>query len=326
MIPPTTITGVTDVRSFSAGAEHVCAVRRAGTVTCWGLTGPGVTIPNPVPADVAGLTEVVQVAAGNQFTCALRADHTVACWGSNHYGQLGNTTNIGTDVNNPIPATVTGVSTAVAVAAGGRFACAILADTTVSCWGSNTGGELGSRTNNRTADGVPTPAVIPGLSGVSALALGSMPYSDNEGGNACALLSAGTVTCWGDNYFGQLGNSKNTSSFAPNPVPKAVAGVTGVVAVSAGTTTSCALQSSGSIVCWGDGNSGEMGSTNDGTPRQDVVNPYMSGVLGIMSGWTHMCGLLAGGAVSCWGFDRDGQSGYAPTRTQLPMPMPRVIW
>ena len=107
----------------------------------------------------------------------------------------------------------------------------------VSCWGANADGELGDgTTTNR-----PTPVPVSGLSaGVVAVAAGQK--------HTCALTSGGAVWCWGNNWYGQLGDGTTTGR--PTPVP--VSGLSsGVVALAAGMYHTCALTSGGAVVCWG---------------------------------------------------------------------------
>ncbi len=102
-----------------------------------------------------------------------------------------------------------------AIAAGGLHTCALTSAGAVKCWGRNGWGELGNSTNNGTYDPNPAPADVVGLTGVTAIATG---YA-----HTCALTGAGAIKCWGQNYFGQLGNITNSNhSDLPNPAPLAV--------------------------------------------------------------------------------------------------------
>ena len=62
------------------------------------------------------------------------------CWGHNNYGQLGHVTP--TDIS--VAVTVSGITDAIVVTAGGDHSCALLTDGTVQCWGNNDYGQLGN--------------------------------------------------------------------------------------------------------------------------------------------------------------------------------------
>ena len=133
-------------------------------------------------------------------TCALLADATVRCWGYNYaVGELGD----GTTNQSLSPVAVSGLSGASALAAGIYHTCALLADTTVRCWGYNHYGGLGDGTTMERL----SPVAVTGLSGVSALATGAW--------HTCALLADATVRCWGDNFVGQLGDGTTTQRLSP---------------------------------------------------------------------------------------------------------------
>ena len=77
-----------------------------------------------------------------------------------------------------------------------------------------------------------TPVAPPGATQVAA-----------GGSHTCALLGDGTVSCWGANYYGQLGNGTNTRSNVPVPVT----GITNAVSITAGTDHSCAVLGDGTV-------------------------------------------------------------------------------
>jgi alpha-tubulin suppressor-like RCC1 family protein len=94
--------------------------------------------------------------------------------------------------------TVTGITNAKAIAVGSYYACALLADGTVACWGDNEKGTLGDGTSVNSD----VPVAVRGLSNVVAISTGVE--------HACALLVDGTVKCWGLNGSGALGSPGGT--------------------------------------------------------------------------------------------------------------------
>jgi alpha-tubulin suppressor-like RCC1 family protein len=203
---PVAVSGITDATAISVGDDSACALLSGSTVQCWGSNnygelGNGTTTNSTTPVAVSGLTGATGISVGNDSACALLSGGSVQCWGLNAYGQLGN----GTTTNSSTPVAVTGLTGAVAVSAGDS-ACALLSDGTVQCWGLNQDGSLGNGTttgpdNCGGAACSMTPVAVTGLTGVAAISVGASP---------CALLSGGTVQCWGWNLYGQLGIGTTT--------------------------------------------------------------------------------------------------------------------
>jgi len=251
------------VSAIAAGDSHTCALKATGAVVCWGnnhygALGDRTTVDRLAPTPVAGLgSEVSDIAAGGGHTCALKATGAVVCWGNNNKGQLGD----GTTVDRLVPTPVVGLGSGVAaIAAGYQFTCASKSTGAVACWGDNGNGQLGDGT--RVGRLVPTPDASLGL-GVSAIAAATY--------HTCVLQSAGGVLCWGDNAVGQLGDGSTDSRVSPTPV----AGLgSGVSAIAADAQHTCAMKSTGSVVCWGSNIFGQLG---DGTK---VNRPVPTPVVG----------------------------------------------
>ncbi|MFY8159445.1 MAG: RCC1 domain-containing protein, partial [Ilumatobacteraceae bacterium] len=230
--------GSSHVKYVSLGDSHSCAVTSAGGVKCWGLNTSGQvgnsgagSYPS-TPVDVTGLTSgVSSVALGDTHSCVVTSGGGVKCWGSNSSGQLGDGTTTRQDTPVSVLASanvdLTGI---VAVSAGSAHSCALTTTGGVKCWGGNTSGQLG----NDSVTNSSTPVDVTGLtSGVTAISVG--------GSYSCALMSNGTVKCWGDAAYGQLGNG----NFNPQKTPVSVlasegVGLSGVSAISTGTWHACA--------------------------------------------------------------------------------------
>lgn len=118
------------------------------------------------------------------------------------------------------------------------------------------------------------------------------------GNHSCAVTTDGAAKCWGLNSSGQLGDGSATR----RATPVTVSGLSsGVKAVAAGTSHSCALLLSGEVRCWGQNTSGQLGngqiiSTN--APVQAIPGA----VTEISAGGSGTCVVKNGGAY-CWGYN-----------------------
>jgi alpha-tubulin suppressor-like RCC1 family protein len=256
---------------------------------------PGAAQAQPEAPAAPALDSIAAISGGGAHTCAISNAGGAYCWGDNRGGQLGD----GTHSERLAPVGVIGLASGVAeVAAGGASSCARLAGGGVKCWGDGSTGALGAgQALTRTT----VPVDVSGLaSGVAAITAGLR--------HACALTTGGGVKCWGDNYYGQLGNDHQyQNSFTPVDVVGLASGVT---AIASAKNHTCAIVAGG-LKCWGDNFWHQLG---DGTnnfshdvPR-DVVG-LASGVAGVTTGSDHTCALVTGGAVQCWGENSWGQLG-----------------
>lgn len=245
-----------DAVHVAAALAHTCALRRGGTVSCWGLNmngevGETPIIPGePAPYPVRDLTGVVELTAGGHHTCARLEDRSVVCWGLGAYGELGDGT---TTIAQPVPVQVTGLTDAIEVSAGDGHTCARRATGGVACWGHNASGQLGDAT---TTDRL-TPVSVSGLVDAIQISAGTA--------HTCALRFSGSVVCWGDNHAGALGSGE----YGPSTTPVAVAGLSDVEEIAAGGAHTCARTTAGRYYCWGGNDYGQLGdgtSTSRSTP------------------------------------------------------------
>jgi alpha-tubulin suppressor-like RCC1 family protein len=198
-----------------------------------------------------------------------------------------------------LPATA-GAETGTSISVGFSHTCAVTAAGGVECWGSNEYGRLGDGTMTRSA----VPVDVSGLqSGVTAVSAG---YN-----HTCALTSAGGVECWGNNSHGQLGDGTMEESASPVPVSGLQSGVT---AISAGASDTCALTSAGGVECWGSNGFGQLGDgTTEASATPVPVLGLQSGVAAVSAGAGLTCARTVAGAVECWGDNEYGQLGDGTT-------------
>lgn len=304
--PPGTTPGDETI-DISAGQSHACAVTSSGEVRCWGNDEVGqlgdgdprlsndralypVATQLPAPA--------VQVSAGRDATCAVLGDASVWCW-----GQLGSAPRAKT------PQKVTGLPAATQVSVGWNHACARTSAGGVFCWGSNDVGELGDGSFSPSTSAVPVVGLSAGVNQVTAFAYGT-----------CALLNNGTVRCWGANTEGQLGNGGSSDS----NVPVAVAAVSNVTDIDAGTAHVCAVIGDGTVKCWGSNGSSQLG-TGTGTDWYSTVPLDVAGldteVASVDAGENSTCVRASDNSLLCWGGNFNGQLGDG-TRTERVQPAP----
>ena len=303
--------------AVGAGGYHTCAALSDGTVACWGENqhgelGNGSTSTGPTssPVAVSGLSGVTAVSLGDQHSCALVSSGAVECWGEGTNGELGN----GAMTNSSNPVLASGLSGVVSVSVGLYYSSALLSNGTVQSWGNNGNGSLGNQPTALCPFGFSTcawtPILLTNVSGVSAIAAGNS--------SQCALLSSGTVECWGFNGDGELGNG-TTSNGSGTPV--AVSNLSGAVGISSGDGHACARLSDGTVACWGANSSGQLGNGSTNESSVPVPVSSLSGVSATATGGHFSCALLSGGTVRCWGENVHGQLGNGPT-TGLSMPVP----
>jgi len=288
---PVTVTGLSGATQISAGLYHSCALLADTTVKCWGANfsgqlGNAGNQGSKTPVTVTGLSGATQISIGSYHSCALLANGTIKCWGFNGDGQLGNAV---FPMNANTPVTVTGITGATQISAGGNHSCALLADTTIKCWGNNGYG------TNIDSNALVT---VTGITGATQISAGSA--------HSCALLADTTIRCWGDNGNGQLGDTTNT----PSDTAVTVSGITGATQISAGGFHSCALLADTTIRCWGNNVEGALGDgTNTDSNTPVAVVGGTAGATQISAGGFHSCALLADTTIRCWGNNVEGALG-----------------
>ncbi len=203
----------------------------------------------------------------------------------------------------------------VAVGTGRTFSCALVEDARLDaldqgaayCWGANHNGQVGDGTtfDRSSPTRVPFPGVFGGSpdgSNPSRRASELLVVGDEH---ACALTPDGAAWCWGDNFFGQLGDGTFVDRFTPVPVQ----GGHDFVALTAGEEYTCGLDTAGLAWCWGQGSDGQIG---DGDLDNETTPVPVSGGhtwTFLRAGEDNVCGITTAGATWCWGDNSEGTVG-----------------
>lgn len=291
--------------------EDACPYGQATCVACNATCSEPITLTGPTCGDgtvsngescdnseawCKDCKIVSRIAAGGYSTCALLADGSAKCWGDGNNGKLGN----GAFEDQATPVLLTALGDQVTgITMGNEHACAMLRDGSARCWGDGIHGQLGEGDSEDRG----TPVDVLNLGGqATSIAAG--------GGHSCASLSDGAVTCWGNGYWGQLGNAGTDGQ--GNPVAVIDLGGT-ATAVATGASHTCALLDNGIVKCWGAGSSGKLGNGSTEPSPTPVSVLGIDDAVAIAAGFLHTCALLSSGSVKCWGSSRDGQLGNGDT-------------
>ncbi len=255
--PPTTDVLSNSFLQVSGADSSVCAVSTSlgpsidRSLWCWGANDGGqLPLPGPgpflVPTKVNILGQPVDIAVGALHGCVVFLAGLVSCWGRNRDGAVNGTASTGslglTSVSLPGPASQ--------VTTGAFHSCALLVDGRVTCWGSATSGQIGTGPIGTSYVSAPAIVSLPSPGAASAIVAGAT--------FTCALLTDGKVTCWGDNYYGQLGTGDLKNLLVPS-APVALPAPGTAKALSAGTDHVCAVLSNGDVSCWGSDLNGKLG-------------------------------------------------------------------
>lgn len=305
------------VISLWGGARESIALKADGTVWTWGINncilgngscgklGDGTILERDVPVEVHGpgdvgyLQNITAIMGGEHHNYALKDDGTVWAWGGNFFGQLGD----GTWTNTTTPVQVSGLTSVKSLGGRGYHSLAVKTDGTVWAWGYNSRGQLGHATSgcgSMSANCSNVPVQVIGITNVLTVTGG--------GFFSLALMSDHTVTGWGANEHGQLGNGNMTDQ--PSPV-QASSVLSNVVQVSGGWKHAVALTSDGTVWTWGDNTEGEIGNGITSTVGISVPLqvPGLDHVVEVSAGDRFTAALKDDGTVWTWGWNGFGQLG-----------------
>ncbi|MEH7076666.1 S8 family serine peptidase [Neobacillus drentensis] len=247
---------ISNVKEIVAGQNHFVALKADGTVWTWGYNsngelGDGTNTYRSIPAQIPNLSDVISVSAGDNHSLALKKDGTVWAWGYNYYGQIGDKTY----TTRLSPVKVQNLSGITAIDAGAKHNLALKNDGSVWAWGYDNHGQSGL--NNYYYQNS-NPQQIQSLSNIIKVKAG-----DNH---SIVLKNDGTVWTFGNNAYGELGDSSINYQYTPYQVKDMIASN-----IEAGPFNSFIVKEDGTTWSWGYNSFGQLGNlstTNSNKPGQ----------------------------------------------------------
>lgn len=321
VVPPAGAIGNQLVAVAATGRAHSLVLTREGNIFGWGDNTRGqlgnfsnnssaVPVATTMTNILAG-QRIVTVAAGGFHSVALARSGLVFCWGVNDHGQLG--TGDGASYNQPAVVLDAGTPMAgkpiVAISAGHQHTLALAADGQVFAWGDNSFGQLG---NGSSVPSFFKPVAVDRSGVLAGQHIVAISAGDSH---SLALSSNGNVFAWGDNAFSRLGGTSLSLSRVPVGVTGQPLSWSTVVEISAGAGHNLARADTGNLLCWGNGQSGQLGITTALMHSSSASQVFMSGALagksivGIEAGNSWSCALSADGSLFTWGNNSTGQLG-----------------
>lgn len=210
--------------------------------------------------------------------------------GWNGAGQLGD----GTTTDKLTPVSVIGLSGITAIGGGYWHSIFLKNDGSVWACGANESGQIGAEPST---DYTNTPVQVSGLSGITAIAVGSE--------HSLFLRNDGSVWACGRNIEGQLGIGSTDSTSALVQV----VGLSGITAIGAGLYHSFFLKNDGSVWACGWNGYRQLGDGSNNNMNIPVQVSGLSGVTDISGGYNHSLFLKNDGSVWACGNNQSGQYG-----------------
>ena len=274
---------------------------RSGNLWVWGDNTSGqlgdntTTLKSSPVQTVAWGSNWKQAVCGTQ-TAVLKTDGTLWCWGSNASGILGDNTT--TAKSSPVQTVAYGTNWKFVTVGNDNNTACIKTDGTLWLWGRNVSGQIGD--NTTTAKSSPVQTVAGGNNWNKADLGISQQF-------ASAIKSDGTLWCWGENIFGQLGD--NTVIKKSSPV-QTVAYGTNWKDLSCGGIHAAAIKTDGTLWGWSYNGFGQLGD-NTTTSRSSPVQTVAFGTnwKQVSCGGSHTLAIKTDGTLWGWGYNNYGQLG-----------------
>ena len=304
---PVISTGGLVFRSLSVSKlqDVTCGLTTTGAAFCWGdnatgQIGDGTKTVRLTPTAVGGGLAFKSIAVGSAHVCAVAVSGDAYCWGTSFNGAFGD----GFHGTRLTPTRTASGLTFESVIAGGEFTCGLTKDGAAYCWGLNVTGQLGNGD------------VSVSFSDTPLRVASAVPFTSLAAGNqtVCGLAADGKAFCWGDGFFGEVGDGAagTEGGQTRHDTPTAVAGGLTFQSVSSGFNTTCGVSTTAATYCWGS----NFGAIGDGTEDQRAKPTAVTGGLSfqtVAAGSGFTCGVTTGNTLYCWGNNENGQLGDGTT-------------
>jgi Alpha-tubulin suppressor and related RCC1 domain-containing proteins len=240
--------------AVDAGRKFSVALDNTGKVHAWGDNSShqvhsADTNDRYTPTTVANVDNIIHIAAGGNHTLALTNDGTIWAWGDNTQAQLGSGDTDSHDTPQQVRAASgsSALSNIVAIAAGYHHSLALSSDGKVWAWGSGMDGRLGNNSNSDTYN-LPVRVLKQDMTHLDQIIAIEAGYS-----HSLALKSDGTLWAWGHGVSGELGDDMVDSSALAVRVKIQITLDLSIISLplQLQVNINLALQSDGSVVCWG---------------------------------------------------------------------------
>lgn len=335
---------VTADNGYLRVSPSTCAVANGGEVRCWGI-GIGDKASEMGNALVQSrLSETVTTIVHNNGWdvnsryCALANPGTyVWCWGHDDEPTWPTFT---TPVRHDLPPDFVAKSLSM----GAWHVCALGIDGSVRCWTpipmwGAVYGQIGPLPECATGFDADCQLLLESEgSEISSSNAASLVLGDGRsaiqvaagGYFTCVLLDDGSVKCFGNNDYGQLGQGDTDprglieGTYGDDLSPIDFGTDSDVVQITAGESHACARFDDGQIRCWGLNNAGQIGlGTSEfaiGDEDTDVGDffpavPLGTGIIakGVYATGQTTCVISSAKLLKCWGLNDEGQLGIGST-------------
>lgn len=262
VLDTSTMSGSTKFKMLTLNRGAICGINNDDILHCMGYGAAvgqgGAIVEQPTmkavdTSSMTGATTFADVEMGEMVACGVATDGVGYCWGGISFSSglynpvMGNGSAMMRYKPHPITVTgIPGAKTFQKISVGQYHACGLMTDGEVYCWGNS----LYSRLGHNSMDSVYTPAAL-NKTGMVGSTLFTDIHGDEE--TFCGITTDNITHCWGEGYYGNLGN--NTAVASNTPVPVSVGGLLAaaapLVVKSFGLFACGILDSAFNIYCWG---------------------------------------------------------------------------